>query len=120
MRKQLRHVAQSRLCLLTAHRTPEEADLMHFGTLKLILMEQVSWRGLAAPGSGLDGAGRIDGGRLEAGAAGLGPVRQERISWVRWRGREATAASGLAAAGSPLWSRCGPRSVHHCGSPSFR
>ena len=42
MRKQLRHVAQSRLCLLTAHRTPEEADLMHFGTLKLILMEQVS------------------------------------------------------------------------------
>ena len=41
MRKQLRHVAQSRLCLLSAHRTPEEADLMHFGTLKLILMEQV-------------------------------------------------------------------------------
>jgi hypothetical protein len=46
MRKQLRHVAQSRLCLLSAHRTPEEADLMHYGTLKLILMEQVrspSW-----------------------------------------------------------------------------
>ncbi len=41
MRKQLRHVAQSRLCLLSAHRTAEEADLMQFGTLKIILMEQV-------------------------------------------------------------------------------
>ena len=41
MRKQIRHMAQSKLTLLSMDRAPEEMDFMLYGTLKMVYLEQV-------------------------------------------------------------------------------
>ena len=48
MRRQIRHMAQSKLCLLSMDRAPEELDFMQYGTLKMIYMEQVCMAKCAA------------------------------------------------------------------------
>ena len=40
MRKQIRHMAQSKLMLMPGVRSAEETEFMQFGTLKLMFMEQ--------------------------------------------------------------------------------
>ena len=42
MRKQIRHMAQSKLSLIAGVRSAEELEFMQYGTLKLIFMEQVT------------------------------------------------------------------------------
>ena len=41
MRKQIRHMAQSKLSLISGVRSTDELEFMQFGTLKLMFMDQV-------------------------------------------------------------------------------
>jgi hypothetical protein len=41
MRRQIRHMAQSKLCLMPGVRSNDETEFMQYGTLKLMFMDQV-------------------------------------------------------------------------------